>query len=203
MCALRAALVLGLCLVYSVGPRAGTISLPADVSVSLTAEPNSNLQSGQRIEFTISVTNHGPEPVTLVDVLSSPIYDELDINTATADCGNTLGLIVVDLSDGFYYVYDWDPTLELTPLMVGETRTCHLNLAFTQWAPDTFSLTFSMPYWLIDLDSSNNSATVTLRRAGQGTATPVPTVSPLSLAVLSALLALLAAVRRRKCINSA
>jgi hypothetical protein len=46
-------------------------------------------------------------------VLSSPIYDELDINTATADCGNTLGLIVVDLNDGFYYVYDWDATLNL------------------------------------------------------------------------------------------
>lgn len=193
MFALRAAFGLVLCLACSAGLRAGTISLPSDVSVGLTAEPDSNLQSGDTIAFTLSVTNHGPEPVTLVDTLSSPIFDELDINTATADCGNTLGLIVVDLNDGFYYVYDWQATLNSLSLAVGETRTCHINLAFTEWAPNTFSLTFSMPDWLVDLDPSNNSATVTLQRAGQGAAaaTPVPTLSPLALMILGGLLVLL------------
>ena len=177
---------------------AGTIPVPADISVGLTAEPDSDLQSGDRIAFTISMTNHGPEPAPVADVLSSPIYDELDLETATSDCGDTLGLIVVDTSDGFYYVYDYDPTIH-SPLAVGETRTCHINVDFSEWAPDTFSLTFSMPDFLVDLDPSNNSATVTLRRATQGaaTATPVPTLSPLALALLAGFLALLGSVVRR------
>jgi hypothetical protein len=197
MYTLRAGLAFCLCLAGSAIASAGTIPVPADISVALTAEPDSDLQSGERIAFTLSMTNHGPEPAPVADVLSSPIYDELDLNTATADCGNTLGLIVVDTSDGFYYVYDWDPTID-SPLAVGETRTCHLNLDFTEWAPDTFSLTFSMPNFLVDLDPSNNSATVTLRRAIEGAATtPVPTLSPAALAVLAILLACLAIVGRR------
>jgi len=195
MHALRAALGLGLCLAGFTSLNAGTITIPADVSVMLTADPDSNLQSGQRIAFTLSVTNRGPEPASLVDVLSSPIYDELDINTATADCGNNLGLIVVDLNDGFYYVYDWDATFNLPPLAVGETRTCRLNLEFTEWAPDTFSLTFSMPDFLVDLDPSNNSATVTLQRAAAVT-TAVPTLSPMSLVALVALTMLVGAAKR-------
>jgi hypothetical protein len=195
--ALRAGLAF--CL-YLAGPAiasAGTITVPADLSVSLTAEPDIDLQSGQRITFTLSMTNHGPEPVTLADVLSSSIYDELDPNAATADCGDTLGLIVVDLNDGFYYAYDWDPTLH-SPLAIGETRICHLNLSFTEWAPDAFSLTFSMPYWLVDLGPSNNSATVVLRRSVLGTgAAAVPTLSPVALVILVGLLACIGSVARR------
>jgi hypothetical protein len=197
MYALRTGLAFCLCLAGSACASAGTIAVPADISVSLTAEPDSNLQSGQRIAFTLSLTNHGPEPAPIADVLSSPIYDELDIDTATADCGDTLALIVVDLNDGFYYAYDYDPTLH-SPLAVGETRTCHLNLDFTEWAPDTFSLTFSMPDFLVDLDPSNNSATVTLRRASQGVATPVPTLSSLGLVILGGFLLLLASIARRR-----
>jgi hypothetical protein len=168
---------------------AGTIPILSDVSVSLTAEPDNNLQSGDRIAFTISVTNNGPEPASPVSVGSSPIYDELDIYSTTADCEDNLGLIVVDLDNGFYYSYAWFPTDE-SPLAVGETRYCYLNLNFTEWAPDTFSLTFSVPDFLVDLDPSNNSATVTVQRASQGSATttPVPTLSPLALVMLVGLL---------------
>jgi hypothetical protein len=86
----------------------------------------------------------------------------------------------------------------LVPLGVGETRYCHLSLEFTEWAPETFSLTFSMPDFLVDLDPSNNSATATLQRASQGaaTATPVPTLSPLSLIILGGLLAFVAGMTR-------
>jgi hypothetical protein len=196
MFAMRAARALGLCLAGSVTLHAGTIPVPADVSVSLTAEPNNNLESGQRITFTFSVTNHGPEPATPVSLGSSPIYDELDVLSATTDCGNALALAVVDLNDGFYYVYDWFPTDE-SPLAVGETRSCHLNLEFTEWAPDVFSLTFSMPDFLVDLDPSNNSATVTLRRASQVSATSVPTLSPLGLVILAGLLVFFGSTVRR------
>lgn len=197
--ALRATLTLGLYVMGSLHLAAGTIPLFSDISVSLTAEPHNNLQSGQRVALTIAVTNNGPGAAAPVMVGSSPIYDELDVNTATSDCGDTLGLAVVDLDNGYYYQYSWFPTIDSVPLAVGETRYCHLNLDFTEAAPDAFSLTFSMPYWLVDLDPSNNSATVTLRRASGGgaTATPVPTLSPLGLAALAGSMALLACLRRR------
>jgi len=164
--------------------------------VDLTAEPDNNLESGQRITFTLSVTNHGPEPAAPVSLGSSPIYDELDVFSATADCGDDLGLAVVDLNDGFYYVYDWFPTQD-SPLAVGETRYCYLNLEFTAWAPDTFALTFAMPDFLVDLDSSNNSATVTLQRAA-AVATAVPMLSPMSLVALAVLTMLVAGRRSQR-----
>jgi len=128
-----------------------------------------------------------------VSLGSSPIYDELDVFSATADCGNDLVLAVVDLNDGFYYLYDWFPTQE-SSLAVGETRYCYLNLEFTEWASDTFSLTFSMPDFLVDLDPSNDSATVTLQRAS-AVATAVPTLSPMALVLLMALTMLVGAAR--------
>lgn len=199
MHALRAILRLGLCLGGCASVSAGTVTLPADVSVSLTAEPDADLQSGQRIAFTISVTNHGPEPAAPVMAGSTPIHDELDVYTATADCDNTLGLAVVDLDDSFYYAYSWFPTLNLPPLEVGETRNCYLSMEFTEWAPDTFALTFAFPDWLVDLDASNNSATVTLQRAAAAPPpVPLPSTSVIGLLLLAAALARSAILRLRE-----
>lgn len=198
MHALRAALGLGLCLAASASASAGTIPVPADVSVSLTAEPSSNLHTGQRIAFTLSVTNHGPAPTAPVALLSSPILDELDLSTATVDCGNALGVIVVDLNDGFHYLYSWEPTNGLTPLEVDETRNCYIYLDYTEWAPDMFTLTFELSSFIVDLDPSNNSATVTLQRAPTGSLpVPLPSTSILGLLLLGAALASLATARLR------
>lgn len=190
MPALRAALGLALCLAGSTSLSAGTIPIPADVSVSFTAEPTGNLHSGQRIAFTLSVTNHGPEPAAPVALLSSPILDELDLSTATVDCGNALGVIVVDLSDGFHYLYSWEPTNGLAPLEVDETRNCYINLVYTERAPDMFALTFELSNFIVDLDASNNSATVTLQRAPAGSLpVPLPSTSVVGLLLLAAALA--------------
>lgn len=168
---------------------AGTIPIPADVSVSLTAEPTSNLHAGQRIAFTLSVTNHGPEPAAPVSFGSSPIRNELDLVTGTGACGDTLGLAVVDQSDGFYYAYSWAPTFERPPLQVGETRTCRFYLDYTEWAPDTFALAFELSNFIVDLDASNNSATVTLQRAPAGSPpVPLPSASIVGLLLLAAAL---------------
>lgn len=196
MHALRAALGLALCLADPVS--AGTIPIAADVSVSFTAEPTSNLHAGQRIAFTLSVVNHGPEPAAPVSFGSSPIRDELDLVTGTGACSDTLGLAVVDQSDGFYYAYSWAPTFERPPLQVGETRTCRFYLDYTEWAPDTFALTFELSNYIADLDDSNNSAIVTLQRAPAGSPpAPVPSISLSALLLLGAGLAHLAAARLR------
>ena len=112
------------------------------------------------------------------------------------DCGNTLAVIVVDLNDGFHYLYSWEPTNGLSPLEVGETRNCYINLDYTEWAPDTFELTFELSNFIVDLDASNNSATVTLQRAPVGSPpVPLPSASIGGLLLLAA--ALLGVATRR------
>jgi len=165
---------------------AGPIVLPSDISVALTAEPSVNLQSGQRIMFTISATNHGPEPVNGLPIRSSPIYDELDVFTGSAECDDNIVLAVVDLEDTFYFTFTWFAGLPESPLAVGETRICYLSLDFTPWAPPVFPFTFAMSV-VDDLDPSNNSATVFLRRP-VAVAAPVPTLSPIWLGLLTCLL---------------
>ena len=85
-------------------------------------------------------------------------------------------------------------------LQPGETLYCHFTLPYTQWAPAEFALTFHPPSDFSDLDNSNNAATVVLHRAAvpAASATPVPTLSPLALSLLAALLAMSVACFRAR-----
>lgn len=166
---------------------AGTIPVPADASVGLTAEPTVGLMSGQPITFTMSATNHGPQPIGTLGMLSSRFTNELDISSASSDCQG-LALMIVDGKDFFYYSYYWSATYE-APIAVGETRTCHLTLPLGAGAPAAWTFGFEIPNLFVDLDPSNNSAFVTLHR---GVVQPkvVPALSPLLLSLLAGLLAL-------------
>ena len=198
--ALVATMLLGLAslLAMPTALSAGTIELPTDVSVSLSAEPTVDLHAGDIISFTVSVTNNGPEPAHPLALGSSPIYDELDVFGGTADCDYRLVLGVADGTDFFYYFLTWFPVfLEDDPLPVGATYYCYFTLPYTQWAPNEFPVTFSISDRVFtDLDPSNNSATVTLHRARQGVVpTPVPTLSSHALMALAGLL--IGLVRRK------
>ena len=159
---------------------AQSVVLPSDISVGLTAEPSTNLHSWQPITFTLSVTNHGPEPVERFAIVSSPIYDELDFNNASSDCQNIF-LDVVDLVDGFYFRYSWLPVYE-TPIAVNETRSCHLTLPLTAVAPAVMPFSFRLSGPWTDQNLSNNEAVVILRRGLEPTA--IPALSPALLIVL-------------------
>jgi hypothetical protein len=159
---------------------AQSVVLPSDISVGLTADPSTNLHSWQPITFTLSVTNHGPEPVERFAIVSSPIYDELDFNNASSDCQDIV-LAVVDLVDGFYFLYAWHLALQ-TPLAVNETRSCHLTLPLTAVAPPVMPFSFGLSRPWIDPDPSNNEAIVILRRAAEPTA--IPALSPALLIAL-------------------
>ena len=97
----------------------------------------------------------------------------------------------MDYEDHFSYELVWYPLgLEnlADQLQVGETRVCNFTAPYTQWAPVAFVVTFASN--LVDLDQSNNSVSLVLRRAVlAASATPVPTLSPLALGLLAALLA--------------
>ncbi len=155
---------------------AGDIELPSDVSISLSAEPSSNLRPGQRVTFTLSATNHGPEPLDRLSFRSSPLYDQLDIGSGLiADCDGELVLAVVDTEDSFHYLLFWYATLsDLEPILVDETRSCQFGFDYTQWAPPVFPLTFEFGIFN-DPNPANNSAPVSLR--GAVPATPVPALS--------------------------
>lgn len=184
---LRLSLAVGLAAASSTAV-AGPIVIPSDLSVSLTAEPSADLRAGDVVSFTISTTNNGPEPVDRFALESSSIVDELDVLGATVDCDDHLFLTVVDLENGFYYTYIWQLVLPgEPPLQVGETRNCHFAIPYTASAPAEFSVTFSPGSAFTDLDPSNNSATVILRRQ-ESVARAVPASSIASLALLAVLL---------------
>lgn len=189
----------GLCICMSVALRAGTVTLPSDISVNLTAEPTSELQPGQPVAFTISVTNHGPEPVDRVILGSSAIRDELDVYSTSSNCDNTLALSVVDLVDGYYFQYDWLAASPTSPLAAGATRSCSFSLEYLGAAPELFPVAFGFPDWLFDLNNDNNSAVVTLRRGTPG-AEPIalPLLPPSGLLLLATSLVLLTWIQLRK-----
>src|SRR5215475_10124641 len=81
-------------LVATAHAAAPPINVPSDIAVTLTATPTSNLVPGQRIYFTLTVTNLGPATVNNLVVQSSPIYGEFDPYTGTVDCQDMIAQVV-------------------------------------------------------------------------------------------------------------
>jgi len=179
----------------SASASAGTWVIPADISVSMTAEPSINLVTGQPIHFTITSTNHGPGLALPLVVSSSEFDNEFDLGNASAECVEILALAVGDSEFGSSYYYDWYVAI-FTPLHPGQTRTCHLTLPLSANAPDAFTFTWAIPDFFIDNDASNNSASVTLRRA-TAAPTTLPALSAPALLALGSLMLLLGWARLR------
>ncbi|MBK8124218.1 MAG: hypothetical protein IPK54_11825 [Dokdonella sp.] len=154
----------------------------SDISVHLSAQPSTGLVPGQPIEFTLNITNHGPEPVNRVTLLSSDFYDQFDLDFGTTDCEN----FVVIITDGevFHYNLVWYPA-DFVALEVGETRVCHFALALSSQAPPIWPFSFGLATIDEDINPANNVSTVILRR-GDIPPTALPMISP----IISLLLAL-------------
>ena len=182
-----------------------TVELPSDVSVSLVAEPTAGLEPGDTVTFTISVTNHGPEVVDRLTLSSSFFVDELDVFAGSiVACEGPLLVAVADFIGGYEYWIDWDPVSATDPALltldVGETRTCVFNMPLTSAAPDLYPFSFGLAGFLSDLDPSNNSVTVWLRRAPAGIPAPAPV--PFSPAAFLILAMCMAAIGSRKALRS-
>lgn len=177
---------------------AGEIELPSDVSIALTAEPNSDLKPGQRITLSLTASNLGVAPVTGLVAGSSPIFDELDLGTGVVvECDGRFGVAVVDLENSFYFVYRWTVTApDLDPLAAGETRSCQIEVDYTVWAPVVFPLTFDTTIFTDD-NPANNSATVTLLGA-VAAPTPVPMLQQGGMVALLVVLAALGTMAARR-----
>jgi Domain of unknown function DUF11 len=173
---------------------AGEGELPGDVAVTLTATPNVNLVPGQRVQFTVTVTNLGPEEIAQPFALSSSmIVDELDTgDTESTDC--VVVTEVVDLRNGgSYYLLNWE-VLGLPPdvqtLEVGGTVTCHFSEAVTSALPPNFLFSMSLNALWTDPNPNNNSASVLLQRAP----IPAPAMTAWALLVLVGSLMLAGAI---------
>jgi len=188
----RSCLLLGLA--FAVGARAATASdIPADIGVSLSASPSTNLVTGEQINITVSATNYGPSPAPTVVLLSSPFANEIgSFASDPEEC--FLFVTVVDAISTPYYFINWDVanahTPGSSPLNPGETRTCHFQFALTQQAGPITTFDFHLATLFTDLNVANNIAAVQLRRVAP---TPAPTLSLLSLLILVASLVACAA----------
>jgi hypothetical protein len=142
------------------------VPVPSDISTTLTASPTTNLRPGQLINFTMTVTNHGPVPVTRLVITGSNVYEEFNPYAASNDCG--LITAVVDLQITFYYYFSWyltPPPPASANLAVGETRTCHFIQALTSRAPRVTPFSIGLPDFYVDPNPSNDRSTVYLVRA--------------------------------------
>jgi hypothetical protein len=172
------------------------IVLPSDVGVTLTASPTTNLQPGQPIDMTLTVTNYGPADVPDLVLDSSVFVDEIYfVSTNPDEC--FLVTFVLDPASGppEYYVEWWLAGLggTLPPFPPGST-TCHFQIALTQSAPSTYQFGFGLsPSYETDPNPANDFATVTLQRAPPPLPTPLPTLSTWMLLLLAGLSAGLAA----------
>ena len=165
--------------------------LPSDVSVTLSASPASGLAVDEIIHLQLSITNNGPDPLHKVIVVSSHFYDQFDLGASSNDC--FMNFAVDDDGTPFSYLHIWFVTL-YSDLAVGETRTCHIQMALSPQAPPVTALTFGLLSSFIDSDSTNDQQTVFLRRALDS----IPTTSHQTLLILAGLLATSAlAVLRR------
>jgi hypothetical protein len=149
----------------------GQFTIPADVSVQMSAVPTAGLLTGQPFVVTLTVTNHGPEPADPLMIISSAFTNKLDPSVGEIDCPY-MGVVVSD-GETYYYQYAWIPTIG-GAIEIGQTLTCHITLALSASAPDIYVFGFEIPSFIEDLDPSNNSASVTLRRAA---ATVLPAMS--------------------------
>lgn len=137
---------------------------PTDLEVQLSAQPSAGLITGQTIEFTLTVTNHGPQAVSQVRLESSIFGDEADLNFASTSCPDFF-LWSMNSSPPFLWQFSWTVAAQ-APLGVGESTTCHFSFAVGASAPQTWTFGFGLSAFDEDLIPTNNTATVTLRRGG-------------------------------------
>ncbi len=175
-------------------PAQAQVDVPADISIGLSADPSTGLVPGQPILFTLSATNHGPEPVDNLLLISVDFVDEIDPSYGSTDCQG-LGVVVSD-GQTYHYNYWWRPTFDGV-LNDGATRTCHLEIALSSRAPPIWAFGFAVADFYFDINPANNSATVILQRAVDG-AVPVPTLSSALLILLAALLTCIGCAMLRK-----
>lgn len=182
----------------------GQTILPSDVGVSLTATPSTNLVPGQPIGLVLTVTNYGPSPITELTLFSSIFVDEFHLISEDLNECNLL-LIVEDLkTGGFDYFTDWNVSGAAgpPPLAVGETRTCHFQLALTAQAPAVMPYSFGLPSGISDPNPSNDRATVQLQQAPPPPPESILTLSPAMLLLLAVSLAAIGRVAHRRLSSS-
>jgi hypothetical protein len=134
----------------------------------MTANPSSDLHTGQVIDIQLTITNNGPQPADVLNLSSSWFYHEFSVthidSIACYQFGGAMG-------DGVHpiFILEWFvaglPDIGLQPFAVGETRTCHFQLTLMADAPAVTPFTFAVSGYDPDIDPINSTATVYLARA--------------------------------------
>jgi hypothetical protein len=151
--------------------------LTEDIAVAFTATPSEHLVPGQPIDFVLTVTNLGDEPVTPVVLRSSFFLHEIQF-IAQQDC-----FLVVSIADGedfFVYFFSWYVAGAVggPPLEAGESRACQFQMALTSEAPAEYPFTFGLSDSHSDSNPENDQVTLILRRGDI-----LPTVLPVNVPV--------------------
>ncbi|HOX70901.1 MAG: hypothetical protein WAS23_01540 [Dokdonella sp.] len=177
---------IALALLISARINASEVVIPSDISVHLSAQPVINLEPGEPIVFTLTIINHGPQPVEHATLISSDFFDQIDLSSGGMDCPG----FFLSVTDGetFNFNYWWDPTLLDGPLAIGESRSCQFTRAMTSQSPLAWPFSFELLGYYEDINPANNISTVILRR-GDIAPTAIPMLSPTVMLLLAIALA--------------
>jgi uncharacterized repeat protein (TIGR01451 family) len=147
------------------------ITPPPVISVTKTADPTSVPETGGAVEFSIKVTNKGPENVTIESLSDT----DFDLSMQCPDAKDTI------LQPGETY------TCGFTEFISGNVGENHVNMVTVVASDD-------------DGNPATDSDTATVLFTATPPATPVPTMTPIGTVLLTGLLCLIGAgviMRRR------
>jgi hypothetical protein len=178
---------------FAAGSAHAGFALTSDVGVTLSASPTTQLTTGEPINFTMTVTNYGPDPIPVVEVMSSMWLNQIfPISYDPSEC-----TLIVSVLDGVTPSYSMSWIIAGLPgepvFAANETRTCHFSLSLTAAAPAVTPFSFGLPSFITDLNPDNDAVTVLLQRAIDA----IPTLSSMMLWLLAGLLAAMTGIVQR------
>jgi hypothetical protein len=128
--------------------HAGNVYLPTDIAVTMTANPSTELRTGQIIDIVLTVTNRGPQPADVLVLNSSPFFHEFSVTYIDAVACYQFGGTVGEADPHPIFTAEWFiagiPDTGMQPFAVGETRTCDFQLTLMTDAPAVTPFTFGV-----------------------------------------------------------
>lgn len=168
-----AALCLVLASITSAHAQNGNIHVDADIGVTLSASPTSNLVPGQTVDLSLTATNYGPGVADVLTLQSSDILASLQFVHGSSDCGIVPVTFADDQGRPTSQVLRWNAVIGPPYFNAGDTVHCHLQALVLPTAPKQFTLSVGIPF-LTDLNSANDTASVAFTLSASAGAAGVP-----------------------------
>jgi len=172
-------IIAALMLIASAGASGqnGNIQVNADVAVTLSATPNTDLVPGQVVDVTATVSNNGPGDADVLSMRTSDILPLLQFVYGSSDCSVHTLTYVNDQDVPFAGILQWDE-FNVDPPFFGPGRTiqCHFKVIVLPTAPNRFAVTLGVPF-INDIDATNDTSILVMTLRPKAELATVPALT--------------------------